>query len=218
MDLQDIPRAISVGAIPVVLAITVPAVAAAYTAFALGDKTAQSQGLLSPNPLRYVTPIGTLLMPALLILSGSPFLMGWPKVAPIDARNFPHPRRDLALYAVATPVANLLMAVVWAIVYGFVVRNAGRAGAAGFWLSDMAVIGLLANVLLAVWNLVPIPPLAGGKLLIGALPLPAARALARLEPYGFWIILGFILVLNATGWSFTPLIERIISLIVTIFA
>ena len=218
MDLQDIPRAISIGAIPVVLAITVPAVAAAYTAYALGDRTAKSQGLLSPNPLRYVTPIGTLLMPALLFFSGSPFLMGWPKMAPIDARHFPHPRRDLALYAVSAPIANLLMAVAWAFVYGLVVRNAGRAGAAGFWLSDMAVVGLLTNVLLAVWNLVPIPPLAGGKLLIGALPLPAARVVAGLEPYGFWIILGLILLLNTAGLSLSPLIERIIGLIVAIFA
>jgi Zn-dependent protease len=218
MDLQDIPRQISIGAIPVVLAITVPAVAAAYTAFALGDRTAQSQGLLSPNPLRYVTPVGTLVMPALLFFIHSPFLLGWPKSAPIDVRNFPHPRRDLALYAVSAPVANLLMAVLWAVVYGLVVRNAGRAGVAGFWLRDMAVVGLLINVLLTVWNLLPIPPLAGGRLLIGALPLPAARAVARLEPYGLWIILGFFMALSAAGWSLTPLIERIITVIVTIFA
>jgi len=217
MDLQYILRAISVGAIPVLLAVTLHEVAHGRAARAFGDRTAEMLGRLSLNPLKHIDPIGTVLLPGFLFFVGSPFLFGWAKPVPVDARNFPKPRRDMAIVAAAGPASNLLMAILWTVLAGLAARGLFGAGALAAWLFQMGEIGLLFNVLLAVFNLVPIPPLDGGRVLVGVLPLGAARAVARLEPYGLWIVIGLLLLSQRSGYSLSPVVDRISHAIVRVF-
>ena len=218
MDLQPVLRAISAGAIPVLLAVTLHEVAHGRVARALGDGTAEALGRLSLNPLKHVDPFGTVLLPAFLYLIGSPFLFGWAKPVPIDARNFKRPRRDMAIVAAAGPVSNLVMAVAWTVLAGLASRGLFGSGAIGEWLMTMGAIGLLFNVLLAVLNMFPIPPLDGGRVLVGVLPLEAARVVARIEPYGLWIAVGLLLLANRGGYSLGPVVERISGLIEQVFS
>jgi Zn-dependent protease len=217
MDLQHILRAISVGAIPVLLAVTLHEVAHGRAARAFGDRTAEKLGRLSLNPLKHVDPIGTILLPGVLFFIGSPFLFGWAKPVPVDARNFPKPRRDMAIVAAAGPASNLVMAVLWTVLAGVVVQGVFGHGPLANWLLEMGEIGLLFNVLLAVFNLVPIPPLDGGRVLVGLLPLGAARVVAGLEPFGLWIVIGLLLLSNRSGYSLAPVVDRISQTIVHVF-
>jgi len=218
MDLQHILRAISVGAIPVLLAVTLHEVAHGRVARHFGDRTAEAQGRLSLNPLSHVDLFGTILMPAFLFFVGSPFLFGWAKPVPVDARNFRHPRRDMAIVAAAGPGSNLLMAVAWTAIGGLAASGLFGQGAFGEWLLNMGVVGLFFNVLLAVFNLVPIPPLDGGRVLVGLLPLGPARAVARLEPFGLWIVIALLLLANRTGVSLAPIVARVSALIARLFS
>jgi Zn-dependent protease len=217
MNLSSVLQVISVVVIPVLLALTLHEVAHGRAARALGDRTAEMLGRLSLNPLKHVDPFGTVLMPGLLLAIGSPILFGWAKPVPVDARHFRHPRRDMALVAAAGPGANLAMAVVWTVLAGLAARGLFGAGALGAWLFEMGRFGLLFNVVLAVFNLVPIPPLDGGRVLVGVLPLGAARAVARLEPYGLWIVMALLLLSNRTGVSLAPIVARVTALISHLF-
>ena len=220
MDLGHTLLQVSVWAIPLLLAITLHEVAHGRVAQYFGDRTAATLGRLSLNPLKHVDPIGTVLVPVLLLLTHSPFLFGWAKPVPVDARNLRHPKADMAWVAAAGPVANLAMACGWAMLLGV-----GAAGLLGHstiavWLVAMGKAGLLANVLLAVFNMLPIPPLDGGRVLVGVLPMALARPLARIEPYGLWILIALLYldtqahVLDAV---LAPIANGLVGLIVRLF-
>lgn len=183
---------IAVWAVPVLFAITIHEASHGYAARALGDRTAESLGRLSLNPLRHIDPVGTILVPAVLLVLGG-FLFGWAKPVPVNARNLGHPRRDMALVAAAGPLSNLAMALGW----GLLLKFALGGGSEGLWLGlrYMAIAGIVINLVLMVLNLLPLPPLDGGRVLTGLVPEAFARRLDRIEPYGLLILV----VLLATG-------------------
>lgn len=184
---------LAIWALPVLFAITVHEAAHGYAARALGDRTAESLGRLSLNPLRHIDPFGTVLLPALMLLLGG-FLFGWAKPVPVAMQNLRHPRRDMALVAAAGPLSNAAMALLWALLLRF---SLDAGSEEGFWigLRLMAVAGISINIVLLVLNLLPLPPLDGGRVLAGLLPAQGARAMDRIEPYGLLILVALL----ATG-------------------
>jgi len=185
------PQLIAIAILPLIFAITVHEVAHGWVAKHLGDPTAQRLGRLTLNPVRHIDPVGTLLVPGLLLLIGG-FIFGWAKPVPVTYENLRHPKRDMAIVAAAGPTANLLMAVAWALVANLATLMPAWAATP---MQYMGAFGITINVVLMVLNLLPIPPLDGGRVAVGLLPGSAAWQLARLEPYGFFILLGLI----ATG-------------------
>lgn len=182
---------VAVAIIPILFAITVHEVAHGYVAKRFGDSTAQMLGRLTLNPIKHIDLVGTILVPAILLFAGG-FLFGWAKPVPVDTRNFKNPKRDMIWVAVAGPMANLVMALIWA----GVLKLSIVFSSYDHWLADpvryMAQIGIQINIILMVLNLIPIPPLDGSKVLMGLLPGPVAFKLSRIEPYGFFIILALI--------------------------
>jgi Zn-dependent protease len=217
MNIASTLHSISIAAIPVVCAITLHEVAHGRVALRFGDRTAQAQGRLSLNPLRHVDPIGTVLVPIGLMLIGSPFLFGWAKPVPVNPRYFKQPRRDMAWVAVAGPLSNLVMACLWTVLGGLAAQGWFGAGPASDWLYAMAGWGLGINVVLAVFNMLPIPPLDGGRVLAGLLPPAAAYKLDKLEPYGMWIVLG-LLYLHVLDFVLSPVMRVLSTLIARVFA
>jgi Zn-dependent protease len=190
MDLNTFLTVISVSAIPILLAITLHEVAHGRVARHFGDRTAEAQGRLSLNPLRHIDPIGTVLVPALLMWMGG-LLFGWAKPVPVNPRNLKRPRQDMVWVAAAGPAANIVMALGWAVVLAFAQRRAGSTVAE--WLQVMASIGVSINLLLAVFNMLPIPPLDGGRVVANLLPPgPLSRLMAKIEPFGLFIVLGLL--------------------------
>lgn len=173
---------------PLLLAITLHEVAHGWVALRCGDATAQSQGRLSLNPLRHIDPIGTVLVPALLAIFGG-FIFGWAKPVPVNFSNLRHPKRDMRYVAVAGPLANLAMAIGWVLLFKL---SSTLGGYFGTPLALMCQAGVMINVSLMVLNLLPIPPLDGGRILVSLLPQRQAYSVSRIEPYGMWILIALI--------------------------
>ncbi|HSN24342.1 MAG TPA: site-2 protease family protein [Methylomicrobium sp.] len=178
---------IVVWVLPVIFAITVHEVAHGWMAKKCGDKTAYLQGRLTLNPVKHIDWLGTVILPGLLLLTGTGFIFGWAKPVPVDARNLKHPRKDMAWVALAGPVANLLMAIGWAVLARIGVTIGIEA--ISLPLIYTGVAGISINLVLALINLLPIPPLDGSRVLTGVLPSYWAWQYNRLEPYGFLILL-----------------------------
>jgi len=194
MQELTVVQKIAVWAIPVLFAITLHEVAHGWVASKLGDPTAKMLGRLSLNPLKHIDPIGTVLIPLLLLVMGG-FIFGWAKPVPVTMENLRNPRRDMAIVAVAGPLSNLAMAVFWALIVKLAVSMGGSMPQFATPLSYMGVAGVTINLVLMVLNLIPLPPLDGGRVVNGLLPPKLSWQYSRIEPYGFIIVL----VLLATG-------------------
>jgi len=206
MDLQNFLAIVSVAAIPILLAITLHEVAHGRVARRFGDRTAEAAGRLSLNPIRHIDPVGTVLVPMVLLWLGG-FLFGWAKPVPVNPRNLRQPRQDMVWVAAAGPSSNLLMALGWAAALSFAQHR--LEGTVGEWLQSMASIGVSINLLLAVFNMLPVPPLDGGRVLANLLPPgPVSRLMAKIEPFGLFIVLGLLM----TGILFFILSRPILAL------
>ena len=188
--------AVSVWIIPVVIAITFHEAAHGFVAHRLGDDTAWQLGRVSFNPLKHIDPFGTLLLPAFLLLSHSPFLFGYAKPVPVNFRRLNNPRLDMVWVALAGPATNIVLAL--AAAAGFHLLGFAPADSAQ-WIFDNLKNALVINVVLAVFNMMPIPPLDGGRVAVGLLPNALAVPLSRLEPYGLLILIGFLIILPMLG-------------------
>jgi Zn-dependent protease len=186
-NLEQLIYGISIGAIPVLFAITLHEVAHGWTARRFGDRTAELLGRLSLNPLKHIDPVGTIIVPLGLWLFAG-VLFGWAKPVPIGVRNLRDPKRDMVYVAAAGPAANFLMALGWAILMKLVVIAGLGATMVGKWLLTMGEIGIIINALLGVFNLLPVPPLDGGRVLRGLVAEPVGELLDRIEPFGLIII------------------------------
>jgi Zn-dependent protease len=187
---------ISVWVLPLVIAITFHEAAHGFVAHRLGDNTAWQLGRVSFNPLKHIDPFGTVILPGVLLLSHSPFLFGYAKPVPVNFRNLKHPRLDMVWVALAGPATNILLALAAAV--AFHALPLVPTGAAQ-WVADNLKNTILINVVLAIFNMMPIPPLDGGRVAVGLLPRPLAIPLARLEPYGMLILIGLLILLPLVG-------------------
>jgi Zn-dependent protease len=187
---------VSVWVLPLVLAITFHEAAHGFVAHHFGDNTAWDRGRVSFNPLKHIDPFGTLLLPAILLLSHAPFLFGYAKPVPVNFRNLRHPRIDMVWVALAGPATNIALALFAAAAFhllGYAPPNAVQ------WIADNLKNALVINVVLAVFNMLPIPPLDGGRVAVGLLPNVLAVPLSRLEPYGMLILIGILIILPMAG-------------------
>ena len=187
---------ISVWVLPLVIAITFHEAAHGFVAHRLGDNTAYDLGRVSFNPLRHIDPFGTLMMPAILLMSHSPFLFGYAKPVPVNFSALRSPRIDMVWVALAGPATNIALALFAAAAFhlvDFLPANSAQ------WVADNLKNALVINVILAIFNMMPIPPLDGGRVAVGLLPKALALPLSRLEPFGMLILIGFLILLPLTG-------------------
>jgi Zn-dependent protease len=187
---------ISVWALPAIIAITFHEAAHGFAARLLGDDTAWRLGRVTFNPLKHIDPVGTILLPGLLLFLHSPFLFGYAKPVPVNFRALRNPRRDMVLVAAAGPSINIVLALVAALTFHFVGYLPDTVAQ---WLAENLRNALIINVILAVFNLLPLPPLDGGRIAVGLLPNALSSPLARLEPYGMIILIGLLFILPMIG-------------------
>lgn len=210
MDIAALIQNISIAALPVVLAITLHEAAHGYVARHFGDPTAWQAGRISLNPLRHIDPFGTVLLPLILFVMNSPVLFGWAKPVPVNFSRLRHPKRDMLWVAAAGPTVNLLMALAWAGLYKLSLLI--PANVYSLPLEKMSGIGISINLALMVLNLLPLPPLDGGRIAVSLLPHPLALKFARLERWGFLILLVLLYfhVLDYIMWPFVALFTNLI--------
>lgn len=218
MNFDALIQTIALAAIPVLFAITLHEAAHGYAARHFGDMTAYAQGRISLNPLRHIDPIGTILLPLLTLFVGG-ILFGWAKPVPVNFSALRHPKKDMLWVALAGPAANLVMALFWGAMFKLALSMPGSYFAEP--LLGMAQFGVTINAILLVLNLLPLPPLDGGRVAISLLPHRQSFQLAKIEPYGM-VILIVLAVVPVGGqpilsWILSPLVSSFIQLIETIF-
>jgi len=219
MDTPDIFRHLIISALPILIAITFHEVSHGLVANRLGDPTAKFMGRLTLNPLAHIDPIGTVLMPVMLfIFTNGQFIFGYAKPVPINPANFKNPKRDMAISAAAGPIANLCLAVISLLLLKFVVIPASALLPVPVFksvltpLTLMLTSSIIFNVVLASFNLIPVPPLDGGRVLVGLLPHKQAVAYSRIEPFGF-IILIVLITTGIAKYFVMPLVNLFMALL-----
>jgi len=212
MELTAIQK-VTVYALPIIFAITVHEAAHGYAAKHFGDLTAYNQNRISLNPLRHIDPIGTIILPALTVLLGG-VLFGWAKPVPVNFMNLRHPKKDMLWVAAAGPFSNLIMAIFWTILFG---RSAYFPESMSLFVQQMGIAGISINLSLMVLNLIPLPPLDGGRIAVSLLPSHLAYKYAQVERYGFLILI-ILLMTHILDLIIFPLIQISQSLILWIFA
>lgn len=191
--LEEFARKLAVWAIPVLFAITLHEASHGYVARRYGDRTAEMLGRLTLNPIKHIDPVGTVLVPAtMLLLTG--YIFGWAKPVPVNTRNLRNPRRDMVIVAAAGPLSNVAMALGWGLLMSLTLAFGASLGNTAQWLFAMGQAGVTINAILAVFNLLPIPPLDGGRVASGLLPVRISDRLDAIEPYGVFIVLGLLIV------------------------
>lgn len=216
MDGLNPLQLIAIAALPLLFAITVHEVAHGWVAKKLGDPTAMMLGRLTLNPIKHIDPIGTIIVPMLAYMS-SGFIFGWAKPVPVTMENFKNPQKDMALVAIAGPLSNLVMALIWALI----MKLALVAYGLGFtWFAspmlNMAQLGIMFNLMLMVLNLLPIPPLDGGRIVSAFLPGPLSYRFNHMEMYGLMIVV-VLLATGLLGKIIFPLIGMMGNIIYTVF-
>ena len=214
MDIANIIQTVAIYAIPVIFAITLHEAAHGYAAKKLGDNTAYALGRVTLNPIKHIDPVGTIAVPLLLYFAtAGTFLFGYAKPVPVRFGNLRHPKKDMIWVALAGPGSNLVQAIFWAIMYLLLVKVSLTER---FFL-EMCQAGVLVNVVMFAFNLFPLPPLDGGRILVGVLPWKQAAMVSRIEPWGFFIVLGLVVtgvintiwmqpVMSATDWLLRTLL------------
>ncbi len=190
-QIQNTLQFLAVAAIPMLFAITVHEAAHGWMAARFGDRTAEMMGRVTLNPVKHIDPIGTVVVPILMMVMGG-FIFGWAKPVPVNGRNLRNPKRDMVPGALAGPGANLLMALVWALFFHLMVAVSSALGDSAQFFLGMARIGVFFNILLMIFNLLPIQPLDGGRVLRGLVPESFGQRLDALERYGLIIVVGLL--------------------------
>jgi len=212
MELSPI-QYFTISIIPVLLAITVHEAAHGYAAKHFGDKTAYYLGRITLNPIKHIDPLGTLVIPGMLLLLSAPFLFGWAKPVPVNFSNLNNPKKDMMWVALAGPASNLVMAIIWAIILGLF-KSSGTSYA--LFVIGMAQVGIMINLVLMLLNLLPIPPLDGGRMAVSLLPSPWSYKLASIERYGMFILI-FLIVSGLLSAILLPLLRFFQGTLIGIF-
>jgi len=213
MQIDQLIQTIALAAIPVLFAITLHEAAHGYVARHFGDMTAFREGRISLNPLRHIDPVGTVLLPLLTLWMGG-ILFGWAKPVPVNFAALRRPKQDMLWVAIAGPASNLVMALAWALLYKLAWLNPENYFAEP--MLGMAMWGIKINVVLMVLNLLPLPPLDGGRVAVSLLPHRQAFQLAKIEPYGMFILI-FLAITPVLGWVLSPLLAMMFKLLSMLF-
>ena len=204
MDISNLIQTVLIYALPVLFAITVHEAAHGYVARYLGDNTAYAAGRVTLNPFSHIDPMGTIVMPLLLYFATSgAFLFGYAKPVPVNFSALRHPKRDMVWVALAGPASNFIQAILWGIAFTVL---AGSGVTEPFFIR-MCQGGVLVNLVMWAFNLFPLPPLDGGRVLVGLLPWRASQAVARIEPWGFFIVMGLVIAGVVSTYWLQPLID-----------
>jgi Zn-dependent protease len=215
MQIDQLVQTVAIAAIPILFAITLHEAAHGYVARYFGDMTAYQQGRISLNPLRHIDPFGTIVLPLLMLWATSgAFIFGWAKPVPVNFAALRHPKKDMLWVALAGPASNLFMALGWALFYKLAWMNPESYFAEP--LMEMANIGISINAVLLVLNLLPLPPLDGGRVAVSLLPHRQAFQLAKIEPYGMFILI-FLAITPVLGWILGPLVGGVVKIISLLF-
>ena len=204
MDINNLIQTVLIYALPVLFSITIHEAAHGYVARYLGDNTAYMMGRVTLNPVKHVDLMGTIVMPLLLYFATSgAFLFGYAKPVPVNVGQLRHPKRDMVWVALAGPASNFIQAILWYVAYAVLVGS----GVSERFFLEMCKAGVLVNLVMWAFNLFPLPPLDGGRILAGLLPRRLAYPFSRIEPWGFFIVMGLVLMGVVSTYWLGPLIS-----------